>query len=152
MVFGNLVFDLNARIKKNNPCKDGNACCARNVMASQLDFKAQRCLLEELLAERDHLSIFYPKFHCELNYIKNFWVAMKRRTRDNCDYTFPGLCNAVSCVFANLSVVEICWYAGCAFRYMDAYRIGLTKKAAEVVVKKYCSHRQIPRAMLENID
>jgi hypothetical protein len=57
---------------KNNSCKDGKAYCVRNVMANQPDFKAQRCQLEELLAEHGHLSIFYPKFHCELNYIKKF--------------------------------------------------------------------------------
>jgi hypothetical protein len=45
---------------------------ARNVMASQPNFKTQRCLLEELLAKRGHLSIFYPKFHYKLNYIENF--------------------------------------------------------------------------------
>jgi hypothetical protein len=58
---------LECKDQKNNPCKDGKACCAHNVMASQPDFKAQHCLLEELLAKRGHLSISYPKFHCKLN-------------------------------------------------------------------------------------
>jgi hypothetical protein len=58
-----LGLRLECKDQKNNPCKDGKACYVRNVMASQPDFKAQRCLLEELLAERGHLSIFYPKFH-----------------------------------------------------------------------------------------
>jgi hypothetical protein len=97
--------------QKNNLCKDGKACCARNVMASQPDFKAQHYLLEELLAECGHLSIFYPKFHCKLNYIENFWAAVKRRTRDNCDYTFPRLCNAIPHALANVPIVEICRYA-----------------------------------------
>ncbi len=132
---------LECKDQKNNPHKDGKACYAYNVMASQPNFKAQRCLLEELLVERGHLSIFYPKFHCKLNYIENFWAVVKRCTRDNCDYTFPGLCNAVLRALANVPVVEICQYARCAFRYMDAYRTGLTGKAAEVVVKKYRSHR-----------
>ncbi len=143
---------LECKDQKNNPFKDGKACYARNVMASQPDFKAQRCLLEELLAERDHLSIFYPKFHCELNYIENFWVAMKRRTRDNCDYTFPGLCNTVPRAFVDVLVVEIRRYVRLVFRYMDAYRTGLTGKATEVAIKKYRSHRQISCTTLENID
>jgi hypothetical protein len=109
-------------------------------------------MLEELLAERGHLSIFYPKFHYELNYIENFWVVMKQRMRDNCDYIFLGLCNAVSRALANVPVVEIRWYARCAFRYMDAYRTGLIGKATKVVIKKYRSHRQISHATLENID
>jgi hypothetical protein len=143
---------LECKDQKNNSCKDGKACYARNVMASQPDFKAQCCLLEELLIERGHLSIFYPTFHYELNYIENFRAVVKQRTRDNCDYTFSGLCNAVPRVLANVLVVEIRRYAWRVFRYMDAYRTRLTGKAAEVVVKKYCSHRQISHATLENID
>jgi hypothetical protein len=121
-------------------------------MASQPDFKAQHCLLEELLAECGHLSNFYLQFHCELNYIENFWAAVKRCMRDNCDYTFSRLCNVVPRTLADVSVVEIRQYARCVFRYMDAYQTGLTRKAAEVAVKKYRSHRRIPRATLENID
>jgi hypothetical protein len=73
-------LQLECKDQKNNLCKDGKACCTRNVMASQPNFKAQRCMLEELLVECGHLSIFYPKFHYELNYIKNFWAVVKRRT------------------------------------------------------------------------
>jgi hypothetical protein len=125
---------------KTNLCKDGKACYARNVMANQPDFKAQRYLLEELLAEHGHLSIFYPKFHCELDYIENFWAVVKRHTRDNCDYTFPGLCNVVPRALTDVLVVEIHWYVRRAFRYMDVYRIGLTGKVGEFAVKKYRSH------------
>ena len=32
-----------------------------------------------------------------------------------------------------------------AFRYMDAYRIGLVESQARYAVKKYSSHRRIPR-------
>ncbi len=126
--------------QKNNPCKDGKACCSCNVMANQPNFKAQRCLLEELLAKCNHLSIFYLKFHCELNYIENFWATLKWCTWDNCDYTFPRLCNAVPRILTDVPVVEIFQYVRHAFRYMDAYRTGLTGKVAKVVVKKYHSH------------
>ncbi len=60
--------------------------------------------------------------------------------QDNCDYIFLGLCNAVPRALADVLVVEIRQYAQCAFRYMDAYRTGLTVKTAEVAVKKYYSH------------
>ncbi len=31
---------LECKDKKNNPCKDGKACCVCNVMVNQPDFKA----------------------------------------------------------------------------------------------------------------
>jgi hypothetical protein len=62
---------LECKDQKNNSCKDGKACYVCNVMASQPDFKAQHCLLEQMLTKCGHLSIFYPKFHYELNYIEN---------------------------------------------------------------------------------
>ncbi len=76
---------------------------------------------------------------------------MKQRTRDNYNYIFPGLCNAVLRTLSDVPVVEIRRYVQLAFRYMDAYQTGL-RKAAEVAIKKYRSHWRIPRATLENID
>ncbi len=105
--FGNLGFDLNARIKKTIRAKMERPDVACNVMASQLGFKTQRYMLEELLAECSHLSNFYPKFHCKLNYIENFWATVKRRTHDNCVYTFSGLCNAVPRALVDVSIVKI---------------------------------------------
>ena len=66
-------------------------CCARMLMASQQDFREQRGRLEEELQAAGQLVIFYPKFHCELNFIEKFWCAAKWYTRENCEYTFVGL-------------------------------------------------------------
>jgi hypothetical protein len=30
-------------------------------------------MVEEEITQRGHLVMFYPKFHCELNWIKYFW-------------------------------------------------------------------------------
>ncbi len=67
---------------------------------------------------------------------------------DNCDYIFPRLCNAILRVLVDVPVVEIHRYARCAFRYMDAYRIGLIGKTTKVAVKKYHSYDILGAGML----
>ena len=67
---------------------DGTTCCARRIMASQSDFKVQVGMIEEKIVAAGHQVIFYRKFHCELNFIENFWGAAKRYTRKHCDYSW----------------------------------------------------------------
>ncbi|PKY58471.1 hypothetical protein RhiirA4_293251, partial [Rhizophagus irregularis] len=51
---------------------------ARKIMSQQPDFLAQKGRIKEVIVATGHKVIFYPKFHCELNYIKNFWGAAKK--------------------------------------------------------------------------
>jgi hypothetical protein len=37
--------------------------------------------LQELIESRGHLCDFYPKYHCELNFIEQYWGAAKLRFR-----------------------------------------------------------------------
>ena len=60
-------------------------------MASQRDFQEQKGRLEEELQAAGQPVIFYPKFHCELNFIEKFWGAAKWYGRENCKYTLVGL-------------------------------------------------------------
>jgi len=53
-------------------------CYARRIISLQPDFFAQKCALQELVEEAGHVCIFYPKFHCELNFIERYWGAAKR--------------------------------------------------------------------------
>src|SRR5438445_10634098 len=75
-------------------CKDNcssNQYCAKQIFNNQPDFKAQKSLVQEVFESADHLCIFLPKFHCELNFIKYFCEAVKRYLHGNCDYTFAML-------------------------------------------------------------
>lgn len=131
-------------------CKDDDkddpqrtACCAERILELQPDFAAQGSLLEEIAKEHGQIIIFYPKFHCELNFIEMYWGASKRYTRRHCDYTFKGLQKTIPKALDSVPIESIRKYAWMAFRYMDAYRKGLTGLPAQQAVKKYKSHRRV---------
>src|SRR5437762_754672 len=68
--------------KKHFPITDN--CYAVRVLSLQPDFLAQRPLVREVIKDCGHKVIFYPKFHCEFNFIEMFWDAVKRYARNNC--------------------------------------------------------------------
>ena len=70
-------------------------------MASQQDIRLQKGRLEEELQAAGQLVIFYPKFHCELNFIERFWCSAKYYARENCEYTFVGLRQVPSISFTS---------------------------------------------------
>jgi hypothetical protein len=64
-------------------CKPGQtACCCRQILYNQEDFKQQKSLLQEVYEDAGHLCIYYPKFHCELNFIEQYWGNTKFRYRE----------------------------------------------------------------------
>jgi hypothetical protein len=77
------------------------------ILENQPDFLAQKCMIQEIIESKDHKVIFYPKFHCELNYIEMYWGAAKRYSRNNCDYTWNGLQRVVPIALDNVSLLEI---------------------------------------------
>ena len=62
-----------------NRCEMGKNCCALKP------------LLETAILEAGHEVIFYPKFHCELNFIEHYWGFLKCCMCENCTYSFPEL-------------------------------------------------------------
>ena len=65
------------------------------VMANEPDFQNQKGQLEEELENRGQLVIFYPKFHCKLEFIERYWCGCKWYEQENCLYTFTGLLETV---------------------------------------------------------
>jgi len=65
-------FDVkNMKIKCSPVCAvENEGCCMARLLSKQDDFRLQKSLLEEKIAERGHLCVFLPKFHCELNPIE----------------------------------------------------------------------------------
>ncbi len=124
-------------------------CCARKIIASQPDFIAQKLAIVELIEDAGHLCVFYPKFHCELNFIEMYWGAAKHYTRSHCDYTQAGLQETVPQALDSVNIVTIRKFARKLWRYMQLYHEGLTGKLAKYVYKKFRSHRRIPQKELD---
>jgi hypothetical protein len=57
-------------------------CCCRRLLFTQPDFVAQKSQLEEFITSHGHICNFYPKYHCELNFIEQYWGAAKFRYRN----------------------------------------------------------------------
>ena len=59
-------------------CEPGHTdCCCRRLLFTQPDFVNQKNRLQEFVASRGHICDFYPKYHCELNFIEQYWGAAK---------------------------------------------------------------------------
>jgi hypothetical protein len=72
---------LNAQCEGFKCVPGETACCCRRVLFCQPDFCLQKSALEEYICMRGHICDFYPKYHCELNFIEQYWGAVKFRYR-----------------------------------------------------------------------
>jgi len=126
-------------------------CCAHRILSLQPDFLAERSELELAITTAGHKCIFYPKYHCELNFIEMYWGACKRYTRERCDYTYQGLKRVVPEALNSVSLLYIRKFAQLSWRYMNLYRAGLTGKLAEYGAKRYKSHRCVPKNVVEEL-
>jgi hypothetical protein len=53
------------------------SCCFCHLLYTQPDFTSQKPLLQEYINSRSHLCDYYPKYHCKLNFIKQYWGVAK---------------------------------------------------------------------------
>jgi hypothetical protein len=68
----------------NFKCPPGHMdCCCRHILFLQPNFTAQKSQLEELIESHGHICDFYPKCHCELNFIEQYWGTAKSHYRDS---------------------------------------------------------------------
>lgn len=58
-------------------CGRKKNCCCCWLLFTQPDFENQKSHLEEYITSQGHICDFYPKYHCKLNFIEQYWGAMK---------------------------------------------------------------------------
>jgi hypothetical protein len=130
----------------NPRCLDGGECCARALLAAQPDFKSQKSQVEEVIKAAGHEVIFYPAFHCEINFIEYYWGAAKVYTRNNCEYDFEALKRLVPEALAQVPKKLIWKYWARTDRIMEAYRQNIvygTPEYERLVSRRYRSHRRV---------
>jgi hypothetical protein len=66
------------KCRKDDSAKD---CCMRKMLYNEPDFKDAKPHIQEYLESEGQICIFYPRFHCELNFIEQIWGAAKYRYR-----------------------------------------------------------------------
>jgi hypothetical protein len=49
-------------------------------------FAIRKDAYKKRLENLGHRVLFYPKFHCELNFIERYWCRAKWFARENCGY------------------------------------------------------------------
>lgn len=137
-------------LKPNPICLQGGTCCARALLAAQPDFQAQKSQLQEAIERAGHLVVFYPAFHCEINFIEYYWGAAKQYTRKHCEYDFESLQRLVPEALASISPQLIWKYHARTERIMDAYHRNIVYASPEyenLVHTKYKSHRRVSTRM-----
>jgi hypothetical protein len=135
--------------------RDRSLDSARVALSICDDFEQQREWLEETVTDAGHLIDYYPKFHCELNYIEMVWAYSKAQLRRRCTYNFKDMRTALP---ENLYSVPISFHRRAlrhCLRFMSGYRQGLQGPLLDYVLKKYKGHREIPAFVgreLENLE
>ncbi|KDN36668.1 hypothetical protein RSAG8_10666, partial [Rhizoctonia solani AG-8 WAC10335] len=126
-------------------------CCMEKCLVTEADFIAEKPLLQLVMEEAGHLCMLIPKFHCELNPIEMYWGYAKKKFRSQCDGSFRLAKELVPKCLDSCPIITIRRFFQKSWRYMDAYRQGLTGVMAEHAVKKFTSHRKVTKQIMMEV-
>jgi hypothetical protein len=151
----------------------GTTCCCRRILFNQPDFTGVKSHLEEFITVRSHLCDFYPKFHCELNYIEQYWGAIKLLYRSGPRIKkMEDMEKQVAACLDDISLVQIQRYYFWRFfhdfswiwpkfalhrfsnrsaHFIDAYRKGLNGPQTVWANRKYHGHWMLPNNIMDNL-
>ncbi|KAG2073340.1 hypothetical protein BDR04DRAFT_938267, partial [Suillus decipiens] len=131
---------------------ESTGCCMARLLSQQDDFRCQTSMLEQLIQDAGHECIFLPKFHCELNPIEMYWGWCKYRYRQIAKRNFNEAKKAALEVLDACPVEVIRRFINRSYRFLSAYRLGLTGKAAEWAVRKQKQHRAVSQQAMMAIE
>jgi len=128
-------------------------CCARYVLSQQPDFLAQKEWLTEVVTVLGHNIIFYPKYHCELNFIELVWGWLKSYLRRHCHFNFAKLKEQLPrAMHDDMPIAFVRRAFRKCQRFMSGYRIGLEGPLMDFAMKVYTSHRKFPSSAVAALD
>ena len=89
---------------------------ARELLNSQEDFQSQMEWLESVVREAGgqpgrYEIDFYPKFHCEFNFIERLWAAAKFELREQCEFNYDALKRNFPVALYGISLASIQCYS-----------------------------------------
>ncbi|TFK63428.1 hypothetical protein BDN72DRAFT_882113 [Pluteus cervinus] len=145
------VKGMRAKCKPVCPVENQNCCMAR-LLSRQEDFTNQVSQLELIIRAAGHECIFLPKFHCELNPIEMYWGWAKYRYREEPKENFAAAKVAAEKYLDACPAEVIRRFINRSFRFMSAYRRGLTGKAAAWAVRKQSAHRRVTEGAMMSIE
>lgn len=134
-------------------CPDGRTdCCCRQLLFNQPDFTFQKSQLQELIESCGHICDFYPKYHCELNFIEQYWGAAKLQFRvTGHARTLDDMEKKVVACLDDIPLLQIQRFANRSARFIDAYNARLSGTEAMWANRKYHGHRTLPPDMVTQL-
>jgi hypothetical protein len=125
---------------------------AREILSQQNDFRSQMSWLEETVVNQGCAIIFFPKYHCELNFIEMIWGFLKAKLRRACTFLFNDLKIRLKEYISTIQPGIFRRFARHCFRYMSGYRLNMVGPLLDYAVKKYKCHRCIPSGSVKAVE
>jgi hypothetical protein len=127
-------------------------CCLARILLNHQDFFEEKSQVKELITDRGYKAMFLPKFHYEINPIEIYWGYSKTRYRQVKKASFPDTKIKVVEALEACSIETIRRFCNRMFRWMNAYRKGLSIKQAAWCIRKQKRHRTISKKVMDEWD
>mmetsp|Transcript_29755 Transcript_29755/g.28453 ORF Transcript_29755/g.28453 Transcript_29755/m.28453 type:complete len:217 (+) Transcript_29755:164-814(+) len=127
-------------------------CCLKCVLSREPDFLEQKEWLTTVVTAAGFTIMFFPKYHCEFNFIEMIWGWCKSHHRRTCTYNYQELKKRLpTTLLKTMPIAFVRRAARFCLRFMSGYRAGLSGPLLDFTMKKYKSHRTIPVGIVDTV-